>query len=320
LKKILIVGCGNIGKRHLQSLLESKNNLYDITVVEPNKIAIHNTKSILPNSKDFSHNLKWISNILDLTESYDFVIISTHASGRYFLIDQLLEMGNRRFLIEKMVCQSTSEYNKILEAFNKFEAKGWVNTNLRYFLFYQKLVKYFSNKIPLTFVITGGEKGLGSNAIHFVDLFLWFTNSNTITLNGDYLTNQLLQNKRSSNLVEFSGILSGKSNDSHISINFSSMFNNSIIIEIFNSEHHIRIDTDKTTVTKIRGLNNFNENFKFQHASELTKKIVNEIIETDTCDLPTLNDLYLVHFELFRIFNLHIKKLTNKQSDICPIT
>jgi len=149
---------------------------------------------------------------------------------------------------------------------------------------------------------------------------LWFTNSNTITLNGDHLTNKLLQNKRSPNLVEFSGTLTGKSNDSDISINFSPTSNNSIIIEIFNSEHHIRIDTDKSIITKIQGLDDFIEDFKFQHASELTKKIVNDIIQTDTCNLPMLHDLYLTHSELFRIFNLHIKKLTNKESDLCPIT
>ena len=42
MKKILIVGCGNIGSRHLQSLLDLKNFPLDITVVEPNKITLKN--------------------------------------------------------------------------------------------------------------------------------------------------------------------------------------------------------------------------------------------------------------------------------------
>ncbi len=224
-----------------------------------------------------------------------------------------------------MVCQSIFEYEKILECFKKYDAKGWVNTNFRYFSFYQKLVKYFSKNTSskntsLKFVIVGGDKGLGSNAIHFLDLFLWFTNSNTITLNGNNLTEKLLPNKRSLGLVEFSGTITGKTNNSSISINFSHLFENSVIVEISNSEHHIRIDTDKSIITKIRGLDDFFEDFKFQHTSELTKKITNDVLQTDTCNLPMLDDLYLVHSELFRIFNLHIKKLTNRESDICPIT
>ena len=315
MKKILLIGCGNIGSRHLQSLLESNLSL-DITVVEPSQDAINNTKSILSNT----HNVTWISNISELTELYDFIIIATQSTNRYQLVNHLLESGNRRFLIEKMVCQSTNEYQKILENFKKFQAKGWVNTNFRYFLFFQQLVEYFSKNIPLTFTIVGGEKGLGSNAIHFLDLFLWFTNSNTFILNGDNLTKKLLPNKRSLGLIEFSGIITGNTHDSSISINFSNEFENSLIIEISNSEHHIRIDTDKSIITKIKGLDDFFEDFKFQHTSELTKKIVNDVIQTDTCNLPTLSDLYSTHSELFRIFNLHIKKLTNRESDICPIT
>ncbi len=320
MKKILIVGCGNIGSRHLQSLLDSTNIALDITVVEPNEITLNNAKSVFSTTSDLHHNLTWFSNILDLTESYDFTIVATQATNRYQLVNQLLAKGNSRFLIEKMVCQSISEYQNILECFKKYDAKGWVNTNFRYFLFYQKLVKYFSKNIPLTFVIVGGDKGLGSNAIHFLDLFLWFTNSDTITLNGDNLTEKLLPNKRNSGLVEFSGIITGKTHDSSISINFSHKFENPIIIEISNSEHHIRIDTDKSIITKIKGLDDFFEDFEFQHTSELTKKIVNDVLHTDTCNLPMLDDLYLLHSELFRIFNLHIKKLTNKESDICPIT
>jgi hypothetical protein len=320
MKKILIVGCGNIGSRHLQSLLDSNNFPLDITVAEPNEITLNHAKSTFLTTSDLYHNLTWVSDILNLTETYDFTIVATQATNRYKLVNQLLLQGNRRFLIEKMVCQSISEYQNLLECFKKYDAKGWVNTNYRYFLFYQKLVKYFSKNTPLKFVIVGPDKGLGSNAIHFLDLFLWFTNSDTIALNGDNLTEKLLSNKRSLGLVEFSGIITGKTHDSSISINFSNSFEKSIIIEILNSQHHIRIDTDKSIITKIKGLDDFFEDFKFRHTSEITKKIVNDVIQTDTCNLSTLNDLYSIHSELFRIFNLHIKKLTNRESDICPIT
>ena len=61
-------------------------------------------------------------------------------------------------------------------------------------------------------------------------------------------------------------------------------------------------------------------NFKFGHTSELTKIIVEDIINNDDCELPTLDDSYHIHSELFRIFNNHIKKLTNKDIKLCPIT
>lgn len=319
MKKILLVGCGNIGMRHLQSLLQLDDSPY-IAIVEPNTTAKNNAQSVLSIIHNSHHNLEWFSDISELTTCYDFVIVATQSINRHSLLLQLLQTGNRRFLIEKMVCQSTLEYQKILDDFKKFNAKGWINTNFRYFSFYHELIKYFQKNTPLNFIISGGEKGLGSNAIHFIDLFLWFTNSKNITLNGDFLTDKLLPNKRSDDLVEFSGTIIGRSNESLISISFLPTAEIPITVEIFNSEHHILISTSDDTVYKIRGLNNFSKEFKFQHTSELTKKIVSDILQTDTCNLPMLDDLYLTHSELFRIFNLHIKKLTNRESDICPIT
>jgi len=320
MKKVLLVGCGNIGSRHLQSLLQLEDSAH-ITIVEPNKNSRNNAKSILSDSSCSNENLEWISNISELTESYDLAIIATQSTNRPQLISQLLIGGNKKFLIEKMVCQSVNEYKKILDDFKKFQAKGWVNTNFRYFSFYQKLAKYFATNIPQKFVITGGgEKGLGSNAIHFLDLFSWFTNSNEISLNGDFLTEKLLPNKRSDNLVEFSGTIIGKNNNSSISISFLPSSEIPITVEILNSKHHIIIDTENIFVRKIRGLEDFSEQFEFQHTSELTKKIASDILQTDDCLLPSIEELYLVHSELFRIFNSHIKKLKNNEPDLCPIT
>ncbi len=319
MKRILLVGCGNIGMRHLQSLLDLNNSFY-ITIVEPNVNAKNNAKSVLSITNDSHPNLEWFSDISELTTCHDFTIVATQSMNRPELLYQLLQNGDRRFLIEKMVCQSVLEYQKILDDFKKYGAKGWINTGFRYFSFFQELIKYFQNDTQLNFVISGGEKGLGSNAIHFLDLFLWFTNSKNIALNGDFLTDKLLSNKRSDNLVEFSGTILGKSNDSIISISFLPGTKIPITIEILNSEHHLLINTENEAICKIRGLEKFSNKFKFQHTSELTKKIVFDIFQKDICNLPMLDDLYLAHSELFRIFNLHIKKLTNRESDICPIT
>ena len=284
---ILLVGCGNIGSRHLQSLIQLENSVH-ITIVEPDENSKNNAKSVLSDFSYSNENLKWISNISELTESYDLTIIATQSTNRSQLINQLLMDGNKKFLIEKMVCQSDGEYRKILDDFKEFQAKGWVNTNSRYFSFYQKLDKYFSKNIPLKFVISGGEKGLGSNAIHFLDLFSWFTNSTDIILNGDLLTEKLLPNKRSNDLVEFSGIITGKNHDSTISISFLPASDIPITIEIMNSEHHIIINTENASLKKIKGLEDFSERFKFQHTSELTKKIASDILQTDDCLLPSI--------------------------------
>ncbi len=102
-KNITLVGCGNIGSRHLQSLIKFQDKII-INVVEPQiknqktaktLIAKENTK-ILP-------TINWFQNILQINQKSDLVIIATNSKGRIDIVSQLLEQGNKRFIIEKIV-------------------------------------------------------------------------------------------------------------------------------------------------------------------------------------------------------------------------
>ena len=59
---------------------------------------------------------------------------------------------------------------------------------------------------------------------------------------------------------------------------------------------------------------------KNEFTSALTNKIILAIFNTNTCDLPTLKQSSHLHYELFRIFNAHIEKLTGVKPALCPIT
>jgi hypothetical protein len=55
-------------------------------------------------------------------------------------------------------------------------------------------------------------------------------------------------------------------------------------------------------------------------ASELTTTIVDEIMATGTCQLPSIEESWPVHRELFGIFLDCIERVTGKTQDLCPIT
>ena len=60
--------------------------------------------------------------------------------------------------------------------------------------------------------------------------------------------------------------------------------------------------------------------FKVDYVSNITTKIVNDIMKTNECLLPTIQDSYHSHVELFQIFNKHLEKITNQEIILCPIT
>ena len=60
--------------------------------------------------------------------------------------------------------------------------------------------------------------------------------------------------------------------------------------------------------------------FKPDYVSNITTKIIKDILETNNCELPTIQDLYKSHIELFEIFNKHLEKIRNEKMVLCPIT
>ncbi|MBS3926361.1 MAG: Gfo/Idh/MocA family oxidoreductase [Nitrosarchaeum sp.] len=316
-KHVLVVGCGNLGSRHLQGIVKISSPL-EISVVEPNQNSINIAKDRLNEVPEYHHTISWYDDVSNISQPSDLVIVSTNSLGRSTLIQQLLKNNHSRFLIEKIVCQSKEEYESLLKELSIHNAKGWVDTSKRYFPFYMALKENFSQKKPVHFSVKTGNIGLGTNAIHFLDLFLWFTNSTHIELT-ENLHNEILQNKRGKNFVEFAGIINGKSNsNSTINITSSLSENLPILVDIESEDKQITIDETNQKIIKSENLPNIP--FKWMLQSELTSSIVMDILKNDDCHLPSVQDSFVLHTELFRIFNNHINKIQNKQPSLCPIT
>ncbi|MDC0438376.1 Gfo/Idh/MocA family oxidoreductase [Nitrosopumilus sp.] len=319
MKKILLIGCGNIGSRHLQALLKLKFKT-EIDVVEINKKNILLAKQLTQevSFKKHFHHITWLKNIVEIQKIYDLVIVSTQASGRAKLLNLLIQKGNSLFLVEKIVCQSKEEYQNLLKNCKKHGVKSWVNTRCRYFDSYKKIKKTFSNSL-ISLSMNSSDTGLSTGAIHYLDLFSWLTNDTDIILDGKYLSKKIYKNKRSSCLVEFGGTIFGKSkNGSEIKISYFPKIKSSLTVEILGNNNHYLIDEYEEQLWNL--ISDKKICFKQDFVSNTTTKIVEDIFKKQSCDLPTLEDLYFSHCELFRIFNKHLKKTTNKKPKLCPIT
>lgn len=319
-KTITLIGCGNIGSRHLQAITKINQNL-EINIVEPNISAKQTAKKRLKeiSFKSNTKNFHWYDSLNEKCSNSDLVIISTNSSGRSKIISECLKLNNKRFLLEKIVCQSKDEYKSLLKLFQKNKAKGWINTERRYFKFYMNLKNNFHNNKPVNFFIVGGNFGLGTMAIHFIDLFSWFNQNSQIKLDGNFLSKKLLPNKRGKSFKEFSGTVMGTYKNAMLSISSLPFQQTPLIVDIASGDKRIIIDE---TNEKILYSNKISKslNFKFEHVSDLTTKITKDILSQDLCTLPTLEDSFSAHNELFKIFNNHLIFITGKKVKKCPIT
>ena len=99
MKKILIIGAGNIGLRHLQGVLSSKHKLL-ITLVDPNLESLNKCKE-RTDEIHFDKSFKKISYRQEIPkkENYEICIISTNADVRSKVAKDLLNNCKVRFII-----------------------------------------------------------------------------------------------------------------------------------------------------------------------------------------------------------------------------
>ena len=322
-KRIILVGCGKIGSRHLQAIAKLSHEV-KVDIVEPSYDAQSLAKLRLNEiSYDRAHHeFFWHKSINELTNVGEIVIIATKSIGRVDLISELVNKGNTRFLIEKVVCQSVSEYNRLLEKINESNGKAWVNTTPRCFKSYHRIKELLQEESVICFSVkTNSKNGLGTNAIHFIDLFSWLIEDNEITLDGKLLSDELLPNKRGQSFKEFSGTITGTvKNGSSLSLTFLPNLSDEIILEISTNRLKIIINETNNKITTYGGVKDYNLEFNYEHVSSTSTHIIDNILKNDKCLLPTLNESFNGHSELFRIFNAHINKLSKEDVELCPIT
>jgi hypothetical protein len=320
--RILLVGCGNVGSRHLQALLKIPFPV-NIDIIEPN---ISSKKLGLSRLEEISYNKKtkiisWHNCYTSKILHSDLVIVATLSKNRANLLIKLIKNGHKRILAEKILCQSKNEYEKIIKICKTKQAKIWVNTNPRCFNSYIKLKKLLIKNKPINLTLYSNPKlGLGTNIIHYLDLFSWMNDDYDVTLDGALL-NKLLPNKRGKDFVEFSGTVTGHlKNNAIFVMSFLEQYSNNALVKLSNNLDEFCIDETNQTMLHIKNYNSKLNKFSFEHTSTLTTSFTIDILKNDSCTLPTLLESFIPHLEIFQIFNKHINKITKKRVKLCPIT
>jgi hypothetical protein len=320
--RILLVGCGNVGSRHLQALVKIPFPL-KIDIIEPKnsskKLGLSRLEEISYNKK--TKIISWHNCYSSKILPSDLVIVATLSKNRVNLLIKLIENGHKRILSEKILCQSKNEYEKIIKFCKNKQCKIWVNTNARCFNSYIKLKKVLSKNTPINLTINSNpEIGLGTNIIHYLDLFCSMNDDYDVTLDGNLL-NKLLPNKRGKDYVEFSGTVIGHlKNNAIFVISFLEHYQSNVLVKLSNNLDEFCIDETNQKMTHIKNYNSKLDKFSYEHASALTKNLAIDILKNDCCKLPTILESHVPHLELFRIFNCHIKNISKRNIKLCPIT
>lgn len=175
---ILLVGAGRMGLRHLRGLTEVDGKIH---VVDPRvgaetavrQTAIEyglRTEVVFGSSLD---RVPWG------TVSFDAAILSATAQGRLDCFECIAAHGIQEVLVEKPIEQSRKRLLRIAELAQTYDLNVRCNHYRRELSFYTEIRR---NTGPSQVIVSGGAFGLGCNGIHWIDLALYLSKSNSARL------------------------------------------------------------------------------------------------------------------------------------------
>ena len=315
MKNILIVGLGNIGLRHLEGILKINKKIH-IFIIDKQKKKIKLLKQIKNKKIYFFNNINSIKNL-----KFKLVIFATNSKPRFFLLNKLLKNNIvKNIIFEKVVFQSSSQFKFALEIIKKKKINAWVNCTRRCMKFYKYLKNMLKNEGGIYMKFVSSKWEMGSNLIHYIDLFDFLINKKTKFKYENKLLKKIFLSKREG-YHEFFGKIKILNNDNVLIVqNFIKNIKPSLSIISKNINIYIDLKKNKKNV-KIKKNNILKYiNFKHELVSNLAKKNVEKILQNKKIDLTTLNETWSHHRLIFKLFNQHLEKITKKKYKKCPIS
>jgi len=311
---VCLIGCGGVGRRHLEAMLKVKHDI-NIEVVEPNIEGISDAFVYTP----YAQNINYFTKIEDVSDNIDICLIATTANVRKKVILELISKKNVKFIIlEKVVFQNENDFDEVIKLFKEKNIKSWVNCHLRAQPIYKEVKK--QSIIAEDTIITydySDDFTLSTSTIHILDLFSYLCDDYDLEIES-IVTDTELKPSRHSGCVDFNGEMevTSANGDRLIVRKRDAVFG-----------EHLTVYHKDLTVSSSEGddPNNrigFVQDKKIPYVwqSSLTNSYIDDIIEKSDCDLSTLENSAKLHKVMLKSFRNLLKENYNREVIDCPIT
>ena len=315
MKNVLLIGCGNIGFRHLQALGSAVEGgqVLEITVVEPNRAAHDRIADYLASLGETA-STTLLTDLPPGSGQYDLAIFATNSAMRRAAFDAAnSQFSLKSVVFEKVLFPTLGDLDAVGAALRENGIKGYVNCGRRTAPGYQSLRSELSTR-PVDITVKGANYGLGSNAIHFLDLAEFLNSAAIADLNTAGLRPGSVPSKRDGYIEVFGTIEARLSNGAAIRITCDQ--DGDPHVDLHLSADPDQFDIDETGRKLIR--NGEVHDFAMRHVSELTDTYV-ELLNERRCVLTPYEDSARQH----RFFLSGLLKHFGQPAEpdeICPVS
>lgn len=294
--KVVLIGAGQLGSRHLQAITQSKS-AKEVFVVDPLEESLAVAKSraleVIPKSSEL---LISYSTSLDLIPEYiDFAVIASNSKVRFSIMQNLFEKSTvNNLVLEKILFQNIDEYQKAEELLKKHGVNTWVNCPRRMFPFYKELRNSLSQNEHIHFSYTGSDWGLACNSIHFIDLATFISGNHEWDIITDSIS-EVIDSKRAG-YKEVLGTLCATGKDgSTITLTCDKQSLASGVLTISGESFTCFVDEVRGSAMLFQNNEWKPKEFKVKYQSGLTDIVLDSIMETGTCSLTPFRESATIH-------------------------
>lgn len=315
---ILLAGAGNIGSRHLQGATKSHNDL-DIWVYDLSEDALKVSKErfeqMPENGQKTTH---YVTSLDSVPSNIDVAIVASGSKPRASIVKSILSVKDVKYMVlEKFLFGKVSEYDEIGKLLKTKGVKAWVNCPYRMFEGYNQLKKILDYNNPLVATFgKGGNWGLCCNAIHYIDIFLYLSNSEDYISDLSQLEHQVIDSKRPG-YVELIGdytIRTPKGDELTLQTSLEGDFEP--VIHIKNGNHIISVDEGNNNID----IDGEKITLGYTYQSGLTGRLIDDLMDKHECMLSTYEASSHYHLQFLNAVMPFINKIKGWETDACPIT
>lgn len=322
--RVLIVGCGELGSRHLQAVA-SLPQVAEIEVVDPRPEALAQGRERLAEVSrgEGTAAVRWLASLDEASPAGGLCIVATQADVRCAVTRQVAErLGYTAFLLEKLVAQSIEEGDALLEVAGTRGLAIWVNCKTRAYPFHQRVKQRLDPREPIIFTAVAGNHGLASNGIHDVDLFAFYDEA-TVILNGGCRIDPIAHRTKRG-LWDLSGTLQGYTEKgSHLTVSYAADHQASDCLFIGSRRYRCLVDHMNRWAVEAEAETGwvwrpvpFEGNLL---VSAMTQTFASDILAMGRCQLPTLGASLVAHRFVLGALQPAFSRLLERAA-LCPVT
>ncbi|MEZ8943708.1 Gfo/Idh/MocA family oxidoreductase [Vibrio sp. 10N.247.311.12] len=301
---LLIIGAGQLGSRHLQALAQLDDK-FSIYVLDPSEQSLDVAKQRYQEvAQEASPGVTYVTDMESIAGlSVEVAIVATNAAVRLGIVKQLVEKLTVKYLVlEKVLFQSIAQLIEAEKLLADAGVKTWVNCPRRQFPAYQALAQQYQGAKSVALEVTGSNWGLGCNAIHFIDLWNYLAGFSNYDL--DFQADVSVIDSKRSGYKELVGGLSARADQHKLCLRCDQTESGQVMVDI-----SVVIDGEHIELSEregaVRWLEQDGETVKesplqifFQ--SQLSNKVVLDLINKQDCELTALATSNMLHEEFLR--------------------